>query len=132
MRMCELRTDGLYCYIDYSEELIHNSALRFYSDGRLVQATVAQMENDSGFFPKPDWFNIDSAYGKQSNGRYVLDGNNISFRDTSIAGTVDYRGVVNENCLMLSSYSHINGHKETDIKFVFYPFWELDDWKELY
>ena len=132
MRMCELRTDGLYCYIDYSKELIHNSVLRFYSDGRLVQATIAQVDHDSGFFPMPDWFNIDSACGEQSNGRYVLDGNDISFRYTAIAGTVDYQGVVDEDMLILSSYSHINGNIEIDLKYVFYPFSELDDWKELY
>ena len=54
-----------------------------------------------------------------STGRYLITGSNIEFSSTSEDGTVDYKGVIQGDSLILNSHSHINDCRRTEVfKFV--------------
>ena len=115
-----LRFDGLYCYITGSEDSVSslNYVFRFYEDGTVISVTVGRSTLEQSLFPSSEWFNKDNS--GMARGTYTLEGNDISFTSISSVGAVDYEGTLENGCLILDSYSHINGNEDKNKKYVFY------------
>lgn len=121
-----LRYDGMYCYIrdfDYNG-LMNNYALRFYEDGTVIHTSVEQKAQGTGYFPKESWFNKENPYYKELLGHFEVSGGGITLTTGAPEGTVDYKGTVGEDKLVLDSRSNINGFELTGCEYVFYPFEE--------
>ncbi len=123
-----LRCDGIYCYIrDFdSNGLMNNYALRFYEDGTVIHASVEQREKYSTYFPSESWFNREDEHYAELLGSYELDGGGgITLTTFAPQGSVDYKGTVQPDRLVLNSRSNINGTEFTGCEYVFYPFDKL-------
>ena len=119
-----LRYDGIYCYIrdfDYNG-LTNNYALRFYEDGTVIHTSVEQREKGSTYFPSQSWFNKEDEYYTDLLGSYQLSGGAITLTTFCPEGSVDYRGNVLTDRLVLDSHSNINGYEVSGSEYVFYPF----------
>ena len=121
-----LRYDGMYCYIwDFDNNgLTNNYALRFYEDGTVIHTSVEQKKAGGTYFPDESWFNREDDYYKELLGHYELSGGGITLTTYSPQGSVDYKGTVYSNKLVLDSHSNINGHEVKGSQYVFYPFGE--------
>lgn len=126
----KLNFDGLYCCIgDFnSNGLIDNYVLMFYEDGSVITVTVEQTEDGGRYFPKKKWFSKDADRYKDLLGQYIIDGTDISFTGISEYGTVDYWGTIENNKLLLSSHSNINGN-DSYREYSFYSFDEIPEWE---
>ena len=104
-----LRFDGLY-----RSEKVGNAwtYLRFFPDGSVIYATSTGLPEQIA-----PWFNQDF---QRYRGEYVVLGNRISFHVGGEAeSTVSFRGSIEENGLVLSSHSSLNGNREPDRVFGF-------------
>lgn len=119
-----LRYDGIYCYIrDFDNDgLTNNYALRFYEDGTVIHTSVEQQKIDGPYFPSADWFNKENKYYADLLGSYELTDGAITLTTYSPRGSVDYRGTVLSDQLVLDSHSNVNGYEVSNSKYVFYPF----------
>lgn len=124
-----VRFDGLYCHITFDEEygVMQNKVFLFYPDGTVIDATIEQTEESSGYFPHASWFSKDNADFAGSTGTYEMS-DGIVFSTVSEYGSVDYRGEVYNGYLILDSHSNINGHETQDVRYDFYPFSEIEGW----
>ena len=94
------------------------SVLRFFRDGKVVSVSVGKITDLKASWPTiSTWFN----HNYDNCGTYHLSGSDIEFSATSQTGTVDYRGKYLEEKLILSSYSHINQHRATDVEYTRMP-----------
>lgn len=119
-----LRYDGMYCYIrDFDADgLMNNYALRFYEDGTVIHTSVEQKAQGMNYFPKESWFNRENAYYAEVLGHFELSGGEITLTTGTQKGTVDYKGTVEKDKLVLDSRSNINGLEMLGCEYVFYPF----------
>jgi hypothetical protein len=115
-----LRFDGVYITDNNGY-----SFLRFYDDGTVVGAggpsdkTAEETARNT-----VRWLNK----SHDDKGVFKLKGAEIEFTLTSIAGAVDYTGIVEIDALKLNWYSHINGKKGTR-EYQFIPL-QKEDLKE--
>lgn len=82
--------------------------LRFYPGGTVISVSSTDQPDDLR-----SWFN--RRMDDLSAGHVVLQGDHLSFSQTSKEGTVDYAGTVAGNTLRLDSYSHINGFRDSRV-----------------
>jgi len=106
-----IKYDGVYYRV--VSDLI--SYLRFYEDGTAINVsstgTIVQIK---------EWFNKDNNFTSLlSKGRYIIEGNNITFQATNNIGTVDYNGQIYKDKMILNSYSHISGHSNNSVEYLF-------------
>lgn len=95
-----LRFDGVY----QSASGDYSFYLRFYEDFQVISTSSTGTPLQIGF-----WF--DTSHENISRGIYKVErGNHISFSTTSESGTVDSTGGIENDILLLDSFSHINGH----------------------
>ena len=123
-----IRYDGLYCYVydSGSGGMKNNSVFRFFEDGTVIHSTIRQTDRSSDYYPMDSWFNKN--FSKDHVSKYKVTSNKIEFTNNGELGSVDYWGNVFEDYLILNSHSNINGHEESDIKYVFIPFDEVPGW----
>jgi hypothetical protein len=86
--------------------------LRFYENGNVIN--VNSTGNPSEI---KSWFNYEDE--DISKGSYKIEGNKISFTIISKTASVEYRGVITENGLILDSRSS-NGYESKNQLFVFF------------
>ena len=127
-KSAELRYDGIYVRIyDWKEDgLLDTRAIRFYPDGYLIQASLAQTSKSDYLMPNAETFTRETY--TTITGWYEIDGTDITFTTDNAAGTVDYWGIVSSDRMILDSLSNINGNQTTGAEYVFYPdgTWEKD------
>ncbi len=104
--------EGLYLAKETDDELW----LRFYRDG-----TVLEVSTNTGTPAEINkWFNKTGSKAV-SVGSYEVKQSFLSFSVTSlpnplnVVGTVDYKGKIVGNTLVLDWYSHINGHRSHNV-----------------
>lgn len=106
----QVRFDGLYetvCNYDVDDEEGEQGYLRFYSDGTVISVGT---DCDGTVEDLKDWFNIEMEY--LSKGFYEIKGRKIEFFTTSVSGTVNYKGKIDEKGkLRLKVISDINGYR---------------------
>ena len=107
----KLKFHGMYVYVS---DLDHARIIRFFSDGKVVNASVGMDPCDrttEGFKAflhlVSDWLD----YNFENAGYYQVDKNNISFYLESGFGRVDYKGYIEKDKLVLKWYSHINEYR---------------------
>ncbi len=124
-----LRYDGLYCFImDFDGNgLTNNYALRFYEDGTVIHTSVEQKKPEGNYFPRESWFNRENEYYADLLGHYTLAGGEITLTTAAPKGTVDYKGTVLTDKLVLSSHSNINGFELSNCQYRFYPFDQIEE-----
>ena len=120
--MILLRFDGIYCRI--TEDT--NYCLRFYADGLVIDASVGGPAGSTPF-PRAHWFNRCNPVNL-SRGNWIADRNETGQPISFSAGKVDYQGEIGEDKLILSSLSHINGHRAVNREYVFFPFNDIPGW----
>lgn len=113
-----LKFHGVYetdCEYEEDDDEGTQSYLRFYSNGKVISVSTDCEGTASDL---KDWFNIYHKY--VGIGDYVIKGFRIQFDATSNSGTVEYRGRIDKNGLiLLKSKSLINGYRSKEkYKFV--------------
>ena len=112
-----LQFDGVY-----QSEIIDNEYwqyFRFYEDRTVITISSTGTPSEiAGWFKKE---NIEN--GNLSHGEFEIEDSQLVFSTTSVNGTVDYEGEIQENKLTLNSYSHINDTQGTRI----YTFVQLSE-----
>ena len=89
----------------------NKSFLKFYPNGKVIVAATAC---DTTVADLKEWFHLGVEY--ISTGDYKIKGNHIRFATKSIAGIVQYKGIITKNnILKLRSKSLINGHRQQEI-----------------
>lgn len=139
----KLRYDGYYACLVEEKDSDTNLVLRFFPDGKEISASM-YLEKGKVAYPDRDWFTVEN--GKDINSEYamyigvgdvVLDGDSISFADVAeyyLDGAyenviVDYSGTVEEDRVILDSYSHYNNNKEEGAVYKFISFDDITEWK---
>ncbi|MGD1922057.1 MAG: hypothetical protein ACFCAD_26080 [Pleurocapsa sp.] len=116
----ELRFDGIYQYFYKYPSYCHN--IRFYQDRIVIAASVQAKGNYNPTKNIVKWFNknCDSI----STGNYTIEGNLIAFsaKNKQSSGFVDWDGKIGINQIILNSFSHINGNRANNRKYIFTPF----------
>jgi hypothetical protein len=104
-----LRFDGVY-----QSERVEDywNYLHFYPDGTVITVSSTGQPEDLR-----TWFTKEHV--GVSIGKVTRKGGRVSFSATSSDGSVDYDGRLVGDQVHLDSYSHINGHRSSDVfKFV--------------
>jgi hypothetical protein len=86
--------------------------LRFYSDGTVIEVTSLGE-------PEQIWKWFSKGHPHISAGKFMIEGNTLSFSTASAQGTVDFNGQIDGDQLHLDIYSHINQFRETS-NYVFF------------
>ncbi|HCH5065421.1 TPA: DUF4935 domain-containing protein [Vibrio parahaemolyticus] len=100
----KIRTDGLY--YETSSDKSYRSYLGFTENGKVFSASVVISDDSVEDDAKQiiSWLVSE----KEDSGTYDIVGNKISFTCISDYGSVDYKGTVNGETLILDCHSHIN------------------------
>ncbi|MDE7446505.1 MAG: hypothetical protein K2N15_12525 [Lachnospiraceae bacterium] len=110
----------------YSETEVYEVEDTYTVDELVMMIESGELSLDD--FPKKKWFSKDDDRYKDLLGQYIIDGTDISFTDISEYGTVDYWGTIENNKLLLSSHSNINGN-DSYREYSFYSFDEILEWE---
>jgi hypothetical protein len=107
--MSDLKYDGVYMSGgQLAGTIAYSSYLRFYPDGDVIAvgstATPEELQK---------WFDKES--DNISRGKFIIQGNHISFHTVSTSGNVDYIGEIHDDQISLNWYSHINQGKGNNI-----------------
>lgn len=120
-----LRFDGFYRTdkITHEEEfgLTYYSYLLFCENGVVLSASSVSPSVEK----VAKWLNCGThELENLSVGKYLLKENKISFTATSVIGKVEYEGKIQEDKLILHSFSHINKNTQENqaYKFIYYKF----------
>jgi hypothetical protein len=101
--------DGIYQSGKVSDEYdSYWYYLRFYPDGTVISVSSTGQPDDLR-----SWFNLEM--DDLSAGHVVLQGDHLSFSQTSKEGTVDYAGTVAGSTLHLDSHSRINDFRDRHV-----------------
>ena len=100
LKLSRIRFDGLY----QAAESGVTSYLRFYRD-----SIVLSVSSTGNPVQVTQWFNKSNS--KVSKGSYSLDDSRLTFSTTSSHGTVDYKGVIEGEKMILDTHSYVNGHR---------------------
>ena len=112
-----LRYDGVYSSETRIDGDLYCEYLRFYPEGTVITVTSECPEKDV----LPDikkWFAKENAgpdASGVSKGNTTINKNAISFDAISIEGNISYEGKILGNRISLSSFSHINQHRDHDV-----------------
>jgi hypothetical protein len=91
------------------------SVLRFDDDGVVLSVTLGNIKDIAEAWKTiRNWFRR----GYENSGNYILSGNKLRFATTASYGTVEYSGEYLGDNLILNIYSHINGHRSTNVKYI--------------
>jgi hypothetical protein len=104
----------------YSNQQHHNGVpmfFRFYKDG-VVTASLPSVVNGAIMFT-PDQLDNSNPKTCTIRGRYVLNGNSVSFRLVDPNGTADFSGEFGDHAVTLKAHSNING-RDSVTTFEFY------------
>jgi hypothetical protein len=105
-----LQYNGVY-FMPYGG--IAASYLRFYENGTVIDVTSTGTPEQI-----KSWFNSNNE--DISIGNYEISGGKINFSVKSTVGSVDYKGDITKNGLLLSSHSNINGNEAQNLRYLFY------------
>jgi hypothetical protein len=125
---------GLYCCIRKGEDgLMTNTVFRFSDNagkednGAVFTVLIGQRKPEDGYFPKEKWFRPENHEGVDG-GRWKRNGNRIRFVIELPRGNIIYKGVIQNDGMILDSYSEITGHKAEGRVYKLYPFEEVPGW----
>ena len=139
----KLRYDGYYACLVEESDNDTNQVFRFFPDGKVISASVYE-EKGKVTYPDKSWFTVENATDINSDyamyigiGDVILDGDSISFADVAeyyLDGAyenviIDYSGTVEEDRLVLDSYSHYNDNKEEGEVYKFISFDDITEWE---
>ena len=123
-----LETYGLYCRIQQrANGLTENDVFRFFENGDVLNAHVAQRKAGDGYFPKEYWFNWDN-HKTYSSGRWKRNGNGIDITIRVSGKNIRYSGTLKLDGMILDSCSELTGNREERVEYEYYPFAEVPGW----
>ena len=123
------KSDDIYNFEDaivrddpFKTSDIHQSkhvyeVLQFYEDGLVIGISTPVKDIVKSWPKIKKWFNHEYRYNY---GKYGLNGNRITFSLKSSYGTLDYSGIYDEDKMILSKFSHINGRKWENREYICY------------
>ena len=121
----QLKLDGFYRTdrIIHEEEfgLTYYSYLLFCENGNVLAASSVTPSVEK----VAKWLKCGTQEVENlSVGKYKIENNTISFTATSEIGKVDFEGIIDEDKLIINSFSHINKNVEKDevYKFIQHTF----------
>jgi hypothetical protein len=111
-----LRYDGVYSAKSRVDGDVYCEYLRFYPDSTVITVS-SECPGKDVLQDIRKWFSQENAGASAtgvSKGSTRLSGNKITFDAVSKEGSVSYIGKISGKRLSLSSYSHINEHRDHD------------------
>ncbi|MGH8049888.1 MAG: hypothetical protein ACREPB_04435 [Arenimonas sp.] len=115
--VASLRYDGVYRAETRVDGDLYCEYLRFYPAGTVITVTSECPGNDV-LQDIRKWFSSENA-GPEANGiskgKTTITGSGITFDAISREGNVGYTGKITGERIRLSSYSHINQHRDDEV-----------------
>ena len=125
--------NGVYYLEDAPDETCAQNyrVFRFYDDGLVMSVPICDDDPTGDFLDNvwPDisvWFRRENNDSTDPRGIYHIAENKIWFTTVaeyvSHTAVIDYFGTFSKDQLMLSSFSHYNGHQTTEEEFIYLDF----------